>query len=782
MRSLKIILMAMLLACSLGACSFLTGKVAQIDDADAIDQQATTPTIPAADMQAQAGGGSGTTPSKTEPAVKGVEKSAARAKLLSGKDAGRETAQKAGSDNASRGSGGMISLNFDNADIFEVINALSDFLDINYIIDPAIKGKVNIHTTGEVDKQQLLAILETIFEMNNISVVKQGDFYKILPSKDAQKQGVQVGIGRDLEKPDSMDRMTIQIMPLKYVPSGEVVKAIKPFSSKNGEMVEFTKANIVILFDTAANIQKIVKLVNIIDTDIFEQNEIRFFKIKKANVTDLAKELEGIFTPLGIEKATGKGIGLAIVPVERAGVVVAVCAIPGVLDQVQHWVEVLDTIDTDADEQIFIYFVENGKAEEIADILTQLYGGESSSRSSDKTSGKGKSGKSSSSMSGSGSSSRSSRSSRSGSGSDSRSSSSSSKTKAPAKGGASGKGSMLDNNVMIVTDETTNAIIIKSNAQEYAKIKDTIQRIDIMPRQVLIEVLIAEVILTGTTQFGIEWSLLQNNDKLGGYNGSSKYGTSFFPKDSSGNAGGLYNVITSGLDPTKTAGAGFTYLFDSERLKAFLLAQAAEGKLNTLSTPNILIADNKDAHIEVGQEVPIVTSEYVPLDTYGGGSGINNNSSTSRSIEYRNTGVILDVTPRINEKGLVAMDISQEVSNVAKTADSYNIGSPTFNNRKAETSVVVQNGQTVIIGGMIQDVTEATKNGLPYLNNVPLLRYLFGYTGDTYAKNELVIMLTPHVVKSIDEAASITQDYKEKMAEIHKLVKRDNAKWAKPYK
>ena len=299
-----------------------------------------------------------------------------------GKDAVREKPLHAGSDNASsQGRGAMIALNFDNADIFEVINALSDFLDINYIIDPAIKGKVNIHTTSEVDKRQLLSILETIFEMNNISVVKQGEFYKILPSKDAQKQGVQVGIGRDIDKPDSPDRMAIQIIPLKYVPSAEVVKVIKPFSSKNGEMVEFTKANIIILFDTVANIQKIVTLVNVIDSDAFENNEIRFFKVKNANVLDLAKELEGIFTSLGIEKATARGIGLAVVPVERASIVVAVSPIPGVLDQMQHWVDVLDTIDKDADEQIFIYFVENGKSEEIADILVQLYGGEASSRS-----------------------------------------------------------------------------------------------------------------------------------------------------------------------------------------------------------------------------------------------------------------------------------------------------------------------------------------------------------------------------------------------------------------
>ena len=775
MSSLKIFSIAVLLACALTACCAFTGQVAQTDEplesGVSRDNQGKPTGSTAAPAQAEKK--SDAAQPKAETLLKGkASQPAARAVPGSGNG---EKRLRAASDNASvPGSGGMISLNFDNADIFEVINALSDFLDINYIIDPAVKGKVNIHTTSEVDKRQLLSILETIFEMNNISVVKQGDFYKILPSKDAQKEGVEVGVGRDIEKPDSLDRMTIQIMPLKYVPTAEVVKVIKPFSSKNGEMVEFTKSNIIILFDTAANIQKIVKLVNIIDTDLFDQNEVRFFKAKNANVTDLAKELESIFTSIGIDKATGKGLGLAIVPVERAGVVVAVSPIPNVLDQVQHWVEVLDTIDKDADEQVFIYFVENGKAEEIADILTQLYGGEGSSSSRSSSDRKSTTGKSSSGSSSS-SSSRNSRSSRSGSGSDSRSSSSASKTKTPTKSGASGKANVLDNDVIIVTDETTNAIIVKSNSQDYAKIKETIQRLDIIPRQVLIEVLIAEVQLAGDMQFGVEWSLLQNNDKLGGYKGSSKSGTDFFPTSKTP---GLYDAaVGSSFDMAKSAGKGFTYLFESERLRAFLLAQASDSKLNTLSAPNILIADNKQAHIEVGQEVPIVTSEYVPLDT----SNTVTNSSTSRSIEYRNTGVILDVTPRINDKGLVSMEISQEVSDVADQTTS-GIQSPTFNNRKAETSVVVQNGQTVVIGGIIKDKTGSVGSGLPFISKIPVISYLFGYKSTVLAKTELIIMLTPHVVKNGGEAAAITAEYKEKMKEVQTRLKRDDDLWAKPYK
>ena len=757
MRSFKICSMALFLAVAFCSC-------AMWPSAAPVESGSPEPARPAASEADKAA------PKPEAPQPKATETKSTVIKPFKGGASGQPQRSGGDADNdSSQGRGGMISLNFDNADIFEVINALSEFLDINYIIDPAIKGKVNIHTTSEVDKKQLLAILETIFEMNNISVVKQGEFYKILPAKDAQKQGVPVGVGRDTEPADSLDRMSIQIIPLKYVPSAEVIKVIKPFTSKNGEMVESAKTNIIVVFDTAANIQKILKLVSIIDSDSFEQNEVRFFKVKNANVTDLAKELEGIFTSAGIEKAAGKGVGLGIVPVERAGMVVAVSAISGLLDQVQHWVEVLDTIDKDADEQIFIYFLENGKSEEIADILTQLYGGTSSfgagGRTTDRMGRTGTRGGMGTSMSSRGGSSSSRYSSRSSRAARDTGTQRGRTGQAGQTGRAGGGGGMIDDNIQIVTDETTNAIIVRANSQDYAKIRETIQRLDIVPRQVLIEVFIAEVLLTGGMQFGVEWSLLQNNDSLGGYKGSSKSGMFSFPE------GGLNNALTGA---TQT---GYTYLFQSDRLQAFLRAEADQNKLNTLFTPNILIADNKEAHIEVGQEVPIVTSEYVPLST----DTSTNTANTSRSVEYRNTGVILDVTPRINDKGLVAMDISQEVSNVAKQQTTAGLNSPTFNNRRAETSVVVQNGQSVVIGGIMQNVTETNDVGMPFISKVPIIKYLFGYGSDTYAKTELIIILTPHVVKNSAEAAAITEEYKAKMDTIKQLIRRDNSKAVKAY-
>jgi general secretion pathway protein D len=290
---------------------------------------------------------------------------------------------------------------------------------------------------------------------------------------------------------------------------------------------------------------------------------------------------------------------------------------------------------------------------------------------------------------------------------------------------------------------------------------------DVIPKQVLIEVLIAEVTLNDITQYGVHWALRNDYAKIGGYKGVDQIG------NYNGNLPGFNrdnatDILGNLLDASKLSN-GLSYLFDSDRLRVFLHAQADGGNLNVLSSPNILAANNKEARIEVGAEVPIVTSEYVPMD-------VDSNSSTSRSIEYRNTGIILTVTPRINDKGLVAMDITQEVSEAVANVSS-GIESPLISNRKAETSLVVQNNQTIVIGGLIRTFESKIRTGIPYLSKIPWIGFLFGTSGTDYDRTELIILITPHVIKTIDEAESVTREITEKMKDIKALIKKDKETW-----
>ena len=272
----------------------------------------------------------------------------------------------------------MVSLNFDDADIYEVVNAMSDLLGVNFIIDQRVKGRVNIHTAGQIDKSRVLPIMETVFEMNNIAMIKYDDFYKIIPIKEAKQQVVDFSIGREIAKVPSYDRQMIQIVPLQYVSAKEVETLVKKFLGPGGDAFEYPKGNLIVIIERAATIRKLLGLIREIDIDLFAYNQVRFFKVEHANPIDLAAELEEIFVSIGIEKTPEKGLGVKFIPVERVGGVMAVSSVPGIFERVEHWVEVLDTVDDSASEQVFIYFVENGKAEEIGDVLNQVYVGGSS--------------------------------------------------------------------------------------------------------------------------------------------------------------------------------------------------------------------------------------------------------------------------------------------------------------------------------------------------------------------------------------------------------------------
>jgi len=618
-----------------------------------------------------------------------------------------------------------IALDFQDADIKEVITALAEIVGINYIIDPKVRGTVNIHTSGEIPVEGVLPILETIFEINNVAAVKVGDIYKIIPIKDAQKQFLLPQSGDEAEDIASSDRVMLQIVPLRYVSSLEMEKILKRFLGKGGDIVNFPERNILIIVDTAANMQKLLTLIDTIDLSIFDTMHVRFYELEESEAEDLAKELEELFNALGIDSKQKKGGGggemVRFIPIERLNMILAVSSMPEVFGKVDEWIAKLDGVSEELEEQIFIYFVENAKAVDIGDVLKELYGDKKTERDKKQPT------------------TRTSRTIR-----DRRTPTPVKKT--PAKTGLS----TTTGEIKIVVDEVNNAVIVRATPQDYAQVLKTIKLLDIIPKQVLVEVLIAEVTLDKNTEFGVEWTFAADYASLGGYKGISRTGQNF-------NLGGL------GLDLSQPVGAsGFTYAFASDALEAFLRAYSRENEVKILSTPHILVADNTEATIDVGEEVPIVTSEYTPTT-------IQTNESFSRSIEYRDTGILLAVTPRINDKGLVTMEVNQEVSNVSEQRIE-GIDSPIILKRQAETSLVVQDGRTIVIGGLIRDQKEVTEEGIPFLSKIPYLGMLFSYTKEIAKKTELLFLITPHVVQNLEEAELVTQEFKEKVKELIKLI------------
>jgi general secretion pathway protein D len=611
-----------------------------------------------------------------------------------------------------------VSLDFDNADIYEVINALGDIIGVNYIIDPTVKGSVNIHTSGPIPKKDIFAILETIFEVNNIAAVKVGDIYKIVPVRDAQKGPLTPEVGREMGEIRSSDRMVMQIVPLQYIPTAEMMKILKPFQGKGGNIADHPQRNLLVITDVAANVKKLLKLIETVDVDTFERMGVRFYECNNSEAKDMAKDLEAIFAAMGIGKG-GKVQGCTFIPIERLNYVLAVSAIPGIFENIEEWVEQLDVVKTEMEEQVFIYFVENGKAEEIADILEKVHADVEERRPAQPTR---------------------------------RTPRDRRTRRTPQQQAREAQGAgLVSGEVKIISDETTNAIVIRATPQDYALILKTIKMLDIIPKQVLIEVLFVEIQLTEDTQFGFEWSLAGDYASLGGYKGLDRRQLDL-------GLGGLNLDISEPIQGF----TGFTYAFTSEDFVAFLRAFARENEVNVLSAPHILAADNKEAKIEIGEEVPIVTSEYAP-------ETIERGEARSRNIEYRDTGIIVTVTPRINDKGLVAMDVSQEVSEVSDEVIE-GIASPRIRKRETQTSLVVQDGRTIVIGGLMEDKADRTEEGVPFLSKIPLINRLFTSYSGSSKKTELMILITPRVVASVEEADIVTEEFRGKVESLKRLL------------
>ncbi|MCL5237667.1 MAG: hypothetical protein M1353_07460 [Nitrospirae bacterium] len=313
-----------------------------------------------------------------------------------------------------------------------------------------------------------------------------------------------------------------------------------------------------------------------------------------------------------------------------------------------------------------------------------------------------------------------------------------------------GTGFLVAPETRVLADEITNSLIVLATPADYGFIEETVKKLDTVPRQVMIEVLIAEVTLQDQLQFGLEW-LISNDTKLR---------MDPFKRDI--NLGGFIGQNTGTLlstDPTKGL-SGFSYIATDAagKVKALLQALASESKLNVLASPHILAADNREARIQIGDQVPIATSQATAVGT---------SNSILTTIQYKDTGTILRVKPQINESGLVALEVAQEVSDFSPQKV---LGTDQFviSKRETTTNLVAQDGQTIVIGGLIRNSANKTKSGIPLLSKIPILGYLFGSTNSTKARTELIVLLTPHVVRNQQEAADMTSEYLGRLKSVSK--------------
>ena len=529
---------------------------------------------------------------------------------------GRSTRRTASLSKGQPETEGQIIFNFDDADLYEVIKTMAELLEINYIVDPGIQGKVTIHTARKLKKADLFPVFSQILGVNGLTAMKEGKLYKIVPMQDAPRMPMDAVYTLGQKDVPPMNRVIIQIIPLRYISTEEMTKLLTPFLSSGGTIVASVPTNTLVVVDKGANILKILKLVGTFDVNVLDRVYYRFFPLEYLDATEVVTIVNEFMASSGGSSAEI----VKFIALERLNTLLAVSTTPDVFDKVEELIRQIDIVDETVAARIFIYFVKNGGAAELATLLNNVLTGKETLTQGKKAAG------GSASIAGNPFSvakmaEKKAEKAATKAGQSTKRSPKTSK----AGGGATEGSSTLMGEMSITPDEIRNALIIESTPSDYKIIQGILKKIDTMPRQVLIQATIAEVTLDSSTQFGVEYAFGQ---------GAGSQGAGFMA--TLGSTGLKYSV-------------GVTNKWYAE-----LSALATKGRLNVISSPHVLASDNQEAKIDVSKEIPLAS----------GSTTVSSGSTVSETtIEYRDTGVILSVTPHINERGLVTMDISQEVSN-----------------------------------------------------------------------------------------------------------------------
>ncbi len=610
-----------------------------------------------------------------------------------------------------------ILLNFDNADIYEVIQVIAETLGLNYIIDPQVKGIVNIRSGQKIPMNQLSVLFRKILNINGLDIRQEGEYeYIFVSNKLASQNFFGPGQMGDLKK---SPRMVIQVLPLMYMSSTEAMQLIEPYISEQGSVHNLTSSNTLIITDFESKVIDSLMLLSRIDISPLSSLKVRLVKIENAPLFDLRDELLEILSALQINKKDRDAI--SVIPLERVNSILLVSNNRKLIESAEEWVSELDVVPTQGRDNIYIYNVRNSVASDLADLVNTLI--------SDQGDGKTSQTRRPAPIRPA-----------------SATEDSTTRAAAPStasRGVSSGETSSslhFAGEPVLIADDSRNIILLRALPVDYSRLAKLLERLDNLPRQVLIEVLVAEVTLSDGWEFGIEWALKDNNLNINHHDYTQTYSTEF-------------DQVAAG------ALGGFSYsaISNSGRLITVLNALADKDDVSILSSPQVLVLNNETATVNVGQEVPIVTTETINDDV---------NTNNTRTVQYRDTGIILNVTPRINYDGIIILDIDQQVSEALTENVTSGIDSPVITSRELKTKLAVKDGQSILMGGLIERKTESGEVGVPLLKDIPVLGWLFKYQTETNDKTELVIMITPYVIESEDVLDQYISQFKLKMDEL----------------
>jgi len=694
-------------------------------------------------------------------------------------------------------------LNVKDVEIATLVKSFSRIAKRNYVVDSNVKGKVTIHLAEPVNREEALRILDSVLLLKGFTTVPIGpNTYKVIQAKDAKKTTIPTGYDDQNSKSDAL---ITQLIRLKNVPAADLQQTLQQFVSGDGLLTNFSGTNSLILIDSAANIERVMKLVKQLDVPALDQ-DVTVIPIKYAEAKDIAEKVNQILgqgdekggsssgpatasvnpavrippvTPppnnagAGLPNAAGTGGGdgkrslpAKVIADERTNSVIVV-ADPDTTGKVQALVERLDSKVDLSGGRFYVMRLKHADAEELSDVLNQLLGGGGGgsgrssqtsgsslsrrSRNDDGGYGRGFGGTSSGGgrgrfggggLGGGGSG---------GSDSGTRSGGSTGFTVTPGQQGQGAAKVNFEGEVSIASDPSTNSLIVNASRNDYMKVKEVVDMLDVKRKQVLVEGTILEVSVDETEALGIELIGSLATDKAGVIAQTNYGGIT----DLLSNPAGLRDLtIAAASSGSITLPGGVTIPTQAMIIKAVSKNQ----NVNVLSNPTILTTDNQEAEIVVGQNIPIVTSR---------GTNSVNLQNSFNNIDRQDVGITLRLTPQIGGGDFVTMKVFVEISDVV-TGTEGNQNGPTTTVRTSETNVEVKSGQMVVTGGLIQDNVSNSDQGIPFWKDIPIFGNFFKQSSDRRRRTNLLIFITPRIVSDQFDARDVT------------LTKRDSLETAIP--
>lgn len=584
----------------------------------------------------------------------------------------------------------IVELNYEQVDLRLILEELADALDITLVIDPSIDRRVSIRTSANrpLQRADIWPLVRMLSRDNGITLEQVGDVY------NARNMVSRLPV--EITAPGSNNQtgasVILQVTPLVYVSSNSAIELLAPLVD-DGSITRLTNSNVLAISGSPSQLQRINQLLLLIDSDPFNSQGIQLLPLNNASATEVAEELSEILTQI-----EGNNPSYQVKAIERINSLLVTAPATRGFEEIRRWVRILDADSQEQVEQLFHYRVKNLKAVELAATLTSVFEDDRRGTSTENPQ----------------------------------------TPRLPLATAADGiampvaepavqnavASSVVSANlqVKIVADESTNSLLIRSTARDYRQLLTTINQLDTVPLQVMVNAVIALVTLTEDTKFGVDWSRVAVNASLD--NLSTSTVTNFLP------ASGLGGLLFSK-----------SFVDGAARVEATLEAIAINNEVTLLARPSLTVSNNQEGEIQIGAEVPVEQGESLSA----GGIATTN-------IQYRPTGIELYITPQINADGIVNLTIRQVLSSVDSSASGVN-NNPVFNNQEISTTVVVRNTENVVLGGLIQTDNETLNTGIPGLNRIPVLGNLFSYQQVLQERKELFIVIRPEIINLNNQTA-----------------------------